>query len=228
MSVWLCIPSKRPPAVVQTVVRRWQLQGYRVALWRDERNSVLADLIIQDHNYPGYPQAVNHLVKTVIEMDPEAAWFVAAGDDTYPDNTHTADEIAAMCSDRFSGTFGVMQPTGDRWADAQGVIIERVAGSPWMGREWCERANRGTGPLWSSFFHMFADETLQCVAQKLGVFWQCRDVAHYHDHWARTENKQATKTPMPDFLVRANSKEEWDKSKAEFERLRRSGFEECM
>ena len=163
-------------------------------------------------------------------LDDSCDWIVAAGDDTECDRNHTADEIAAQLTAHFGGTFGVCQPTGDRWSDAQGVLVERVAGSPWMGREWCLRANRGRGPLWPEFFHMFADECLQETAKKLGVFWQRPDLIHLHKHWGRPKDGETMgqASNMPDFLVKANSPAEWRKSKAEFERLRAGGFAECL
>ena len=46
-------------------------------------------------DYPGYARAVNDLAFAVLEQDPSCDWIVAAGDDTEPDMTKTADEIAA-------------------------------------------------------------------------------------------------------------------------------------
>ena len=189
--------------------------------------------------YTGYPEAVNFLAREVLSSVPWCDWIVAAGDDTLPDPNKSAEEIAEECSEHFagphrpgwpSGTFGVMQPTGDPWSDKQGRIIERVAGSPWLGREWCLRANQGKGPLWPEFFHMFADETLQCVAQKLGVFWQRPDLTHLHHHWGRPKEGErlGNVENMPAFLKQANSCEEWLKSKREFERLKADGFRECI
>ena len=105
-----------------------------------------------------------------------------------------------------------------------------MAGSAWMGRNWCLRANQGKGPQWPYFFHSYADETLQCVAEKLGVFWQRRDLIHLHRHWARPKEGQriGQVTDMPEFAKRANSEEEETRSKLEFERLRADGFKECM
>ena len=47
-------------------------------------------------------------------------------------------------------TFGVMQPTGDRWGERNGIAtIDRIAGSPWMGREFCRRMYHGSGPMYN-------------------------------------------------------------------------------
>ena len=104
-------------------------------------------------------------------------------------------DFLAGCFDKSMVTFGVMQPTGDRWGDNEssraafgenrGAEIDRIAGSPWMGREWCERAYLGNGPMPDFYHHLYIDEELQEVATRLGVFWQCRDLTQYHNHPVR-------------------------------------------
>lgn len=205
MSVWMCVPSKRPPAEVITWRDAWRAKGYRVALWRDHSDEpVEADFVVRSLEYPGYAKAVNHLVAEVLGLDKECDWIVTGGDDVLPDPNKTAEEIARECSEHFTewrttvchadiwdwSTFGIMQPTGDRWGDAKGPYIERVCGSPWMGREWCKRVNQGNGPLWPGYFHMGEDEELQAVAIKYGVLWQRPDLTHYHQHWGRPQLKE--------------------------------------
>jgi hypothetical protein len=86
-----------------------------------------------------------------------------------------AKQIAKECTAHFGGTFGVMQPTGDRWANGS---IDRICGSPWLGREFCTRMYHGKGPMYGGYLHMFGDEELQHVATRLGVLWQRRDLTH--------------------------------------------------
>lgn len=186
MSVWLVLPSARPAAEAEACFAKWAAQGYRVAVQRDPGaifDSNAVDIMLE-RTYRGYPESVNYLAKLVLQ-DPAVDWVVCAGDDTICDLNHTADEIAEQLTAFFDGTMGVCQMTGDRWADSMGVIIERIAGSPWMGREWCLRANQGRGPLWPEYFHNWADEELQLVATKLGCFWQRPDIIHYHEHAMR-------------------------------------------
>lgn len=255
MSVWLTIPSARPPAEVEPVLKQWRAMGYRIALWRDEEEvspqiSERCDLIIGSaQKYPGYAQSVNQLIKVVLMYSDgsgdKADWCVAAGDDTLPDPNKTADQIAAECNQYFDkwwgtsfegylvrdlpsdwtsdvyATFGVMQPTGDPWRDVQGKIIDRIAGSAWLGREWCKRINQGKGPLWTEYTHCFVDEELQCVAQKYGVFWQRPDLTHHHEHWAR---KSGNVRDMPAHLIEANSAAHWDKYKGIFTARKAAGF----
>lgn len=224
---WLCIPSKRPAAEVNSTLDGWRMQGYRVAVWRDPGDEpVNCDLLIQEP-YQGYARAVNALTAAVLEMDPSCDWCVAAGDDTEPDPNHTADEIAGQCTKHFGGTFGVMQACGDRWGEDPSLpnchpmrtaYIDRVCGSPWLGREFCERMYRGTGPMFEGYFHMHVDEELQAVAVKLGVLWQRRDLIHLHRHWARETGVR------PAFLEFVNSPQHWNQAKRLFETRKSEGF----
>lgn len=225
MSVWFAIPSARPREEVAHYLREWVKQGYRVAAFRNDRESVPAHYSYYADRYPGYAQAVNRLAREILTWrDPNAEWIVTGGDDTLPDPTKTADEIAAECSAHFNGTLGVMQPTGDRFA---GGHIDRICGSPWMGREFCLRANGGLGPLWPEYTHMFVDEELQHVALKLGVLWQRRDLVHLHRHFMRVSDaldSNAVQRPTPEFLKEANSPAHWAKFDALFKSRRDAGF----
>ncbi len=257
MSVYLTIPSARPPAEANPVLERWRQMGYKIALWRDcvgpanvqaEQGELIADYVAWGEVYPGYAQAVNALVATIGARYADAEWFVAAGDDTLPDPTHTADEIAVQCENHFDNlmreraarwecpfiggraeTFGVMQPTGDDWGKQphhpdpamRGSYISRVAGSAWYGREYCRRINQGRGPLWPEYTHCFVDEEARAVALKYGVYWERPDLIHHHENWAR---KRAQVADMPEFLKEANSPEHWARYKAIYEARKAEGF----
>lgn len=255
MSVWLTIPSKRPPVEVERTLSLWRNQGYRIAIWRDSGDApVECDLLLQREAYPGYARAVNALCAAVLETDPDCDWCVAGGDDTEPDPNHAADEIAAECSAYFGAlhacrmdnpahariaecrvedwmrwsTFGVMQPTGDRFASGS---IDRIAGSPWLGREWCLRANQGQGPFWPEFVHMFGDECLMRTAERLGVYWRRPDLIHFHHHFMRASeaiDSPAVQKPIPAHLVDWNSPRHWNAMKAIFKGLEAQDFEPCM
>lgn len=263
MSVWVVCPSARPVEHVRVWAQAWRERGYKIAIGRDsafectEWQEHGVDLCCSRIHYPGYAQAVNWLVSYLMQERSQAEWFIAAGDDIYPDPNKSADEIARECFDYFEnlhhertpyprvgthdsddriaiGTFGVMQPTGDRWGESpnnpdpkmRSAYIDRVAGSAWIGREFARRVNQGNGPLWPEYFHMGVDEELQAVATKLGVFWQRPDLTHLHQHWGRPKPGHAMghRSDMPAFLERANSTEEWDKYKALFARRSAAGF----
>jgi hypothetical protein len=253
MSCWLTIPSKRPPEEAEKCLKLWWERGYKIALFCDEPfqgwGSVCDELLTGE--YPGYAVTVNRLVRVVSREYSDAEWFIAAGDDVEPDLNHSAEEIAVQCRAYFHGvnrargvpfnegcevidTFGVMQPTGDRWGENpkaqnpahRSAYIDRVAGSAWIGREFAKRVNQGRGPLWPEYFHMGVDEELQAVAQMLGVFWQRPDLIQLHKHWGRAKEGEVMghRRNMPKFLERANSAEEWDKYKALFAKRQAAGF----
>ena len=186
MSVWYAIPSARPGG---GALQLWRDRGYWLAVSIDKGHEcgITPNILQTVTPYPGYATAVNSLVRLILKNDPAAEWIVTGGDDVEPDEWCDPRTIARECTKYFDGTFGVMQPTGDRWA---GGSIDRICGSPWMGREFCERMYGGNGPLWDGWFHCFVDEELQSVAQGLGVLWQRRDLTHYHRHWARGNNSR--------------------------------------
>jgi hypothetical protein len=229
LKAWFAIPSARPAREANETLRKWYEKGYGIALWRDSADDETALLchVVLTGSYPGYARAVNALAADILARDPHCDWIVTGGDDTEPDPDHSPAEIARECIEHFGGAFGVMQPTGDRWADGS---IDRICGSPWMGREFCQRMYQGNGPLWPEFTHMFVDSHLQCVAQKLGILWQRRDLTHRHNHFCRVgegvdwNHGNAT---MPEFLRKVNSPEHWAHSQAIFDRLRAWGFAEA-
>lgn len=248
MSVWFCIPSARPVAEVNVILAKWRVMGYKTAIWRDDPwlGRPGGDLLVTGA-YPGYAMAVNTLAREVLECDQECDWIVCGGDDTEPDKNKRADDIARECSKHFRddylgtpkllgvefdgrkfSTFGVMQPTGDRFA---GGSIDRIAGSPWMGREWCLRANQGLGPLYPEFTHMFVDEALKRTAEKLGVYWMRPDLTHMHHHFMRASNaidSPAVHKVIPPHLVKWNSPQHWEDMKRIFKRLEAEDFAPCM
>ncbi len=237
MSTWLASPSARRPDEVEKVLSVWRAQGYRIAMKRDWRDSYMEtkpDLLRvgDESGYTGYADSMNKLCRDVLELDSDAQWIIAAGDDTMPDPAKRADEIGAECSQHFlqhaqisfHDTWGVMQPTGDPWRDVQGRIIERIAGSPWIGREFARRMYGGAGPYWHEYRHCFVDEELQEVAQRLGVFWQRPDICQMHYNWARRAPGSREDPVMPAFLAEANSPEHWAKYSALFAARKKAGF----
>lgn len=264
MSVWFVIPSKRPLNEANACLDAWQLAGYKVGVLREQSDGMLdVNLQLPVAGYIGWARSVNLLTAHVMGYDPSAEWFVTGGDDYWPDPNHTADEIARECGEHFAEvamsfgatrTFGVMQPTGDRWGEqncfaCQGrgwlldlsrnkhdcprchatgkeATIDRIAGSPWMGREFCRRMYHGSGPMYNGFYHNFADEHLQRVARKLGVFWQRRDLIQEHRHWARPRGDWLD---APEWAKKINDPRfsDWDRSKALFKKLEAGGFREA-
>lgn len=100
MSVYFAIPSARPAAEAIPVLAQWSRMGYRVALLRQGK-PLGASIEIATDCYLGWAASINYLCKYILQRDPEASWIVSGGDDTLPDPDHTADEIAAQCSEHF-------------------------------------------------------------------------------------------------------------------------------
>lgn len=255
MSVWYCIPSARPAAAAQDCVDKWRAMGYSVALWRDIGSEHVDCDYLRYGEYQGYAKAANALILDVLAMDTACDWVVTGGDDTLPDQTKRADVIAHECGRHFGlkqnttrpepmissvpgfektvaqnpwSTFGVMQPTGDRFADGS---IDRIAGSPWIGREFALRVNGGVGPYWPEYTHMFVDEEIMQVALKLGVFWQRPDLTHFHWHFMRKNERidsPAVQLPVPLHLLHANNQAHWNKYQMLFQQRKRDGFTGAM
>ena len=200
MEVYYAIPTKEP-AKARTCASMWHAMGYKVAFLMDHDADVAvgADLVITG-KYVGYPAALRTLCLALHDIEV----VVTGGDDILPDPRKMADEIAKEFLEYFPTTFGVMQPTGDRWIlDKDGrAASERICGSPWMGREFRRRINGGTGPFWHEYFHFYCDEEMHDVCERLGVLWQRPDLTHYHDHWLR---QQARK--RHEYLLKAKADE---------------------
>jgi len=234
MSVWVCSPSKRPPEVVNKVLQAWHDMGYSSVVMRDSCDPVVAATVrVVTTKYEGWGASMNFLARQVFAMDKACDWVVAASDDIYPDPNVRAEEIARQCDEHFfqsavvrdaydvHPTFGVMQPTGDlkAWPASR---IDRICGSPWLGREFCRRMYQGNGPFWPEYRHMFDDEELFEVSKKLGVLWQREDLTHKHEHWGR--KSLAQRSDIPEFLREANSQENWKRTQTLFNQRKAAGF----
>jgi len=235
MSVWYCLPSARPADQAEKVLAMWRERGYKLAVFREmDRGHVEADLLVNTLPYCGYAVSQNLLIALVLVEDSACDWLVAGGDDIHPDPDHSPEEIACQCSDWLAYRFGVMQPTGDRWGEEplhhdpamRSAYIDRVAGSPWIGREFARRMYGGRGPYWPEYTHMFVDEELRAVALLHGVYWERRELTHFHDHWGRPRSGErfGLADRMPEFLRKANSWEEWERYKALFAERKAAGF----
>lgn len=200
--------------------QQWRDRGYQVAVLAEDLGALHqldVDLVVQNEVYPGYAASINRLTKAVLAADPECQVVVAMADDIFPDTMRHPEDIATLFVEHFGGTLGVMQPIADPWSiDGIAPQATKVAGSPWLGRDWCRRAFGGRGPLPDCYHHMFCDQHLQEVAIKLGLFWQNPDVAQIHQHWMRLGNS------MPEHIMHAH--EAWNADEAMFLKMRQEGF----
>lgn len=185
MAVWYCTPSARPKEEAEACFSKWLEFGCKVIIMREGPALELPIVQYPVSFYSGYPISCNTLIKMARVIDQSAEWFILGGDDYYPDMRLKANEVADECDAHFGGTFGVMQPTGDRYGNG---YIDTAAASPWIGKEFCNRAYSGYGPLHAGYHHLYADTELQAVAQLHGVFWQRLDIKQEHKHWSRYGN----------------------------------------
>lgn len=186
MNVWFALPTANQVMASQTLPE-WKRRGYRVAVFQDRYRFDVpdADIIVRsDEPYPGWPKVVNSLAKRLVAEGADIV--VSGGDDTYPHDELSAQEIAERYFlRRFPTTMGVMQPTGD---DMDGT--DRICGSPWMGREFVRRFCLGRGPFWPEYMQYYADEEMQVTAKLCGLLYQERALRQFHDHWTRRKIPQ--------------------------------------
>ncbi len=208
--VWYAIPSANLE-LCNKCLAAWRQMGYRTAVLMNERWSLdtrRPDIFVYRKQYDGYSAALRLLCN---HIDEEADIIITGGDDVYPDPTMTAAEIACQFRERFPDGFGVMQPIGD---DYPGT--DRICGSPWMGRRFCETINGGGGPFFREYTHFFCDEEMFEVTRKLGCLWQRKDLVQYHDHWSRNGGEQ-----QPYHLKHQKT---WDVASQLFHKRKLAGF----
>ncbi len=167
MSVWYLCPSARPKAEAEACLQAWLDFGCRVMILRQGEPLELPITQYPVTFYPGCAVSENNLIRTAMNIDERADWFVLGGDDYWPDLTKSMWQIALECTQHFCGTFGVMQPTGDRYNEG---YIDTAAASPWIGIDFCKRAYQGRGPKFEDYYHLYADTELQKVAQIYNYF----------------------------------------------------------
>lgn len=211
--VWFVVPTKAAP---MNKLGMWRDRGYKVWTFQDVGDPMATCDAVTFGVYEGYAKAVNQLVTGVLSMHSGVQWIVTGGDDYSPDMNIDPQKIAQECTEHFKGTFGVMQPTGDRWmVDQNGLCAsERVCDCPWMGVDFCRRMYGGIGPLWPEYRHWFVDEELHEVASKLGVLWHRPDIRQFHYHWSRTGKAR------PEYLRNLN----WEQAKDLYFSRKAAGF----
>lgn len=225
--VWYAVPTAAKPEYSRPCFDAWRDMGYKVAILfeGEAQHALQADLKLCEPPYRGYGMSVNRLAKAVLEHDPDCQIVVSGGDDVYPCQTKRADKIAAEFIEHFGGTLGVMQPHGDELHhthDGKGYILDTAAWSPWMGREWCERAFMGRGPMHPGFYHYWSSTNLQDVAVWLGLYWQRADIIQRDDNWKRSARAHLGRPP---YLYKAKAMGAADY--ALYKRLQDEGYPEC-
>jgi hypothetical protein len=185
LEIWYVIPSANPSRAAQCL-EAWKNLGYKTACILDEGMSkVQCDKLTTIKPYPGYFTTVNNAAKSLLATT-QADIIVTGGDDMFPHAALTAQVIGEQFFERFPEGFGVMQPVGDKAIPG----VENICGSPWMGRDFCERSYGGNGPFWHDYYAYFGDQELKEVAEQWSVLWQRDDLTQIHLHWARPGGPQ--------------------------------------
>lgn len=181
--VWFAIPSASPEKC-RKVLPVWRQMGYKTAILQNfEKGDIPADIVVWRDSYPGWPSSVNILSKEIVPAS--CPIIVTGGDDMLPDPNHSAEQLAEQFLERFPDTFGVMQPHGDEF-----LAAKRYAGSPFLGRAWCQTMYGGRGPMYPGYHHNYADNELFWLSKGMGVLWDRPDLTHFHDHFTRDGRPQ--------------------------------------
>jgi len=178
IDVWAVWPTISPERS-RFMIEEWKEFGCKVAILinppHDHSELLKADMVIGQYQWEGFPVAANILCREV-----PGDIVAVVGDDVYPDQDNTAQEVGEEFLQTFPDLNGVMQPIGDKFA-----WTHKCAVSPWIGRGFIEKAYEGNGPFWPEYFHYFSDQELQEYAIQLGLFQQREDLTQFHDHWQR-------------------------------------------
>jgi len=207
--VWAVWPSVNSHLAGITL-RKWRAAGYRTAVLIDRgciwESESAPDKIIYGGKWEGFPHAVNLLCR-----ETGGDVVVCAGDDIYPSEEETPIQIQDKFLERFPDTFGVMQPTGDRFGS-----IDLCCPCPWVGRKFIDEAYGEGGPYWEGYFHYFSDQEIQDVATLMGAFQQRQEISQFHDHWQRDKGQR------PPHMKKAL--QEWKKDKRTYQQRKASNF----
>ncbi len=185
LKIWCAFPTANT-AAANHVLRQWTDQGYRTAVYIDQRQEApKADIVVEGSgDFPGFAVATNRLCHMLLEGQ-QADIIVIAGDDLHPDPALMAQEIGDVFKARFPDFFGVMQPMGDQYGALHPRNPQKAAVSPWIGRTFITRMYSGQGPYFTGYKHLWADTELWEVADRMRVMYANPDVTQYHAHYTR-------------------------------------------
>jgi len=135
--VWAVWPSANPK-LADACAKLWNEAGYKTAVLIDRGSEVPQNpnRVILGGDWKGFPDAINRLCREV-----PGDVVVCIGDDIQPPQEATPQEVRAAFLETFPDSFGVMQPTGDRFGS-----IDLCCPCPWVGRKFIEEAYEGQGP----------------------------------------------------------------------------------
>lgn len=213
-TIWLGMPSANIEMARKTFPV-WRHFEYKIAvICPDKLKSEyepIVDLLFTESEvggYQGWPKSVNFISNKLKNVDV----VIAAGDDMFPDKNFTAYDLRRQFFDHFKGTFGVMQPYGDKFGSMACPECEQICGSAWLGKDFRNKINRGKGPMWEEYWHMYADTELYQVAKKHNCLLVRDDLVQYHEHRLRGTHGFVPKIPAGNT---AKAKEIYDRRKSQ-------------
>ena len=179
--IWAVWPSANPD-LADKCAELWNAAGYKTAVLIDRGAAVpqVPNRTLLSPTWKGYSHAMNRLCREV-----SGDVVVCISDDIHPSKEETPDEIRRKFLERFPDTFGVMQPTGDKFGS-----IDICCPCPWVGRAFINEAYGGNGPYNIDYFHYYSDKEIMDVAILMGAFQARNDLTQYHDHWQRCKQKR--------------------------------------
>jgi hypothetical protein len=190
-TIWLGIPSANIEIAKKTFPI-WKDLQYKIAIICPDKLKSnykgLVDILFTESEtggYKGWAKSVNFISNKLKNVN----IIIAAGDDMYPDKNFTAYDLQNQFFEHFKGSFGVMQPYGDKYGSMARPNCEQICGSAWLGKDFRNKINKGKGPLWEEYWHMWADTELYQVAIKYNCLWIRHDLNQYHEHRRRGSHK---------------------------------------
>lgn len=179
------IPTANPP-LAAACFAAWQALGWDCYALVDGPN-YHADIpgatgVVRREVYPGWGESFNLLARHVAGG---YDWLGTGGDDCYPPPV-SAETVGRELTAHFSGTFGVAQATGDRWAWDKDGAASPICFAPFVGAEFARRWNGGYGAFWPEYYQWFGDRELYAVTKVAGLLLERPDWHLEHRHVAKT------------------------------------------
>ncbi len=176
------IPTANP-ALASECFAAWQSMGWDTfAVVEGDAEIANATGVFRQTEYPGWGESFNRLARV---LNGRYDFLATGGDDITPDPTRDAATIGRELSEHFGGTFGVCQPSADRWAWDKDGTRSPIAYAPIIGADFARRWNCRMGAFWPSYFQWFSDDELCRVTTAADLLWERPDLMFYHDHVSR-------------------------------------------
>jgi hypothetical protein len=209
------IPTANP-ALAAECFRAWRSMGwdtFALVDGNDVLDAAILDVVnfvFRQNDYPGWGESFNIMARTLHEYD----WLATGGDDVWPDPMRYAETIGNELSAHFNGTFGVCQPSADRWAWNKNGTTAPICYAPIIGAEFARRWNGGKGAFWPGYFQWCADAELHGATE--GLLLERPDLMFDHRH--------VSKDGRPSPAYKTGKQHRWQADWDLYEQRRRDRF----